>query len=147
MERVEGWASLQRLRLEGGSTGGPTTGGKFDFRATRQELRSRDSNGAVQFRLLGPGSISYGQLKLCVGLESGVSGIYTSARIELDNTFCPPTRPFGICVVVVVVVVEILRLHVLEVHPKPGPFHRVIWAMKPRQCIRVQFSAVRPISD
>ena len=50
-------------------------------------------------------------------------------------------------VVVVVVVVEILRLHVLEVHPKPGPFHRVIWAMKPRQCIRVQFSAVRPISD
>ena len=24
---------------------------------------------------------------------------------------------------VVVVVVEILRLHVLKVHPKPGPFH------------------------
>ena len=54
---------------------------------------------------------------------------------------------FVVVVVVVVVVVEILRLHVLEVHPKPGPFHRVIWAMKPRQCIRVQFSAVRPISE
>ena len=49
--------------------------------------------------------------------------------------------------VVVVVVVEILRLHVLKVHPKPGPFHRVIWAMKPRQCISVQFSAVHPISE
>ena len=46
-----------------------------------------------------------------------------------------------------VVVVEILRLHVLKVHPKPGPFHRVIWAMKPRQCISVQFSAVHPISE
>ena len=101
MERVEGWTSLQRLRLEGRSTGGPTTGGKFDFRATRQELRSRDSNGTVHFRLLGPGSISYGQLKLCAGLESVVSGIYTSARIELDNTFYPPTRPLGICIIVV----------------------------------------------
>ena len=50
-------------------------------------------------------------------------------------------------VVVVVVVVEILRLHVLKVHPKPGPFHRVIWAMKPRQCISVQFSDVHPISE
>ena len=47
----------------------------------------------------------------------------------------------------VVVVVEILRLHVLKVHPKPGPFHRVIWAMKPRQCISVQFSDVHPISE
>ena len=49
--------------------------------------------------------------------------------------------------VVVVVVVEILRLHVLKVHPKPGPFHGVIWAMKPRQCISVQFSDVHPISE
>ena len=53
----------------------------------------------------------------------------------------------GDAIVVVVVVVEILRLHVLKVHPKPGPFHRVIWAMKPRQCISVQFSAVYPISE
>ena len=51
-----------------------------------------------------------------------------------------------IIIIVVVVVVQILRLYVLKVHPKPGPFHGVIWAMKPRQCISVQFSDVHPIS-
>ena len=46
-----------------------------------------------------------------------------------------------------VVVVVVLRLHAVKVHPKPGPFHRLIWAMKPRQCIIVHVSDVHPVSQ